>query len=99
MQKSSLIKSDHTFVKLRPMAERFDGKTRLEPIDDDWFLTVKDNDVRLDLSRTGHTVTLGFDHIHHWSTNPNLGASTGFLHLNGHLILSGVMATFEPRER
>jgi hypothetical protein len=63
----------------------------LPQIDDEWRVeSVTDDGVRLFLQRTGHDRTLGFDNVHHYSTDRiEQGVPRGFLTLNVQLSIQG----------
>jgi hypothetical protein len=88
-------------VQLRPIARRFDGAgLELERFDDDWVIeAVTIDGIRISNPRTGHTTTLGGDHVHHYTSNPDrsrAGVKHGFLTLNVQISLRGPNLTVEP---
>ena len=101
MNKSKLEQCLWQRVRLRPMAQRrmTDG-TWLPPIDDEWIVTeVNAKGVRISNPRTGHAPLLGFDHIHHYNTDPARdwdGLTHGQLELNRQLTLSGCNVSNDP---
>ena len=101
MNKTKLEQCLGQRVRLRPIPLRrtTDG-TWLPPIDDDWIVTeVSPNGVRLSNIRTDHAPILGFDHVHHYSTDPARdwdGLKHGVLDLNAQLTLSGCNVFNEP---
>lgn len=82
MNKNALRKCESMQVRIRPIAKRFDvGKRGLELalIDDDWLVgSLTDQGVPISNLRTGHGTTLGYDHIHHFTTDPQRGSKYGF---------------------
>lgn len=60
-------------------------------IDDEWVVEdVTNEGVRLFLPRTGHGRTLGFDNVHHFSTDrKHAGITYGFYTLNVQLTIQG----------
>lgn len=101
MNKAKLGKNLYTSVRLRPIARRNTIEcTPLPPLDDDWIvIEANDRGVRLQNVRTHHTPLLGFDHVHHYVTDPARdwnGLRHGFLDLNVQLTLSGCNVSTEP---
>lgn len=91
-------------VQLVPTACRLDEQGRQLPaIDDDWIISeVSSNGVRISNTRTGHTTTLGKDHIHHFTSNPDgsqAGIQRGFLTLNVQLFMQGRDLQVRPNAR
>ena len=106
MNKDKLVRCVGQHVRLRPMALRHDGVRGLPQLDDDWRVDmVEDKGVWLRNIRTDHRVLLGYDHIHHYTSDPARqlgGQQYGFLQLNVQIILHGIHADIEPldpRER
>lgn len=101
MNKAKLADALYHRVRLRPMAQRMmtDG-TVLPPMDDDWIvMAVEATGVRIHNISTGHAPLLGFDHIHHYVSDPARdwdGLKHGFLDLNVQLTLSGCNVFTEP---
>ncbi len=93
MNKDKLRKNEWTHVRLRPIARRFyggPGGSELEAIDDDWTLKqVVDDGVQIENNRTNHGTTLGFDHIHHYATDPERGKGHGVLVLTSQINIGG----------
>jgi hypothetical protein len=88
-------------VRLVPVACRLDDNDReLPQIDDDWTIDEASTDgVQICNSRTAHTVLLGKDHIHHFTTNPDkspAGVRHGFLTLNVQVFLQDKRAWVCP---
>ena len=88
-------------VRLRPSARRLMGHRELRSIDDDWLVESIDSTKGVFISnvRTGHRVILGFDQIHHYTTDPHLerdGLRHGFFELRVQLTLRGANARPEP---
>jgi hypothetical protein len=91
-------------VQLVPPACRLDKTGReLSLIDDDWLIAeVSSNGVRISNTRTDHTTTLGYDHIHHFTTNPDrsrAGIQHGFLTLHVQVFLQGNDLQVRPNAR
>lgn len=101
MNKDKLRKSIYHRVRLRPMAKEYFGSIESNPIiDDDWSIEqVTDEGVRIGNLRTHHTKLLGFDHIHHYVSDPGRnsdGFKHGFLTLTVQLYLDGWHVRVEP---
>lgn len=91
-------------VQLVPMACRLDDTSReLPPMDDDWVIQeVSTAGVRISNTRTGHVTTLGKDHVHHFTTNPDrsqTGIPHGFLTLNVQVFLQRNNLWVRPNAR
>ena len=102
MNKSQMKKNAWSHVRLRPVAKRFNGADgpQLPPVDDDWMITsVGDNGVSISNNHTGHGTMLGWDQIHHWSTDPDRGGRNGFLTLNTQINIGGNRLWCEPTFR
>ena len=92
MKKDQLTKNIGHWVRLIPIAHRLDNRGHpLPQLDDEWRIeSVNDDGVRLSLPRTGHGRTLGFDHIHHYTSDRvERGMHYGFLTLNVQLAIQG----------
>jgi len=104
MNKAKLAENLYTRLRLRPIAWRrtTDG-IWLAPIDDDWIVTeVNERGLRIQNIRTDHVPLLGFDHVHHYVSDPArdwAGLKHGFLDLNVQLTLSGCNVFTEPQRR
>jgi hypothetical protein len=93
---------DH--VSLHPGAVCLDdGGNELRDFDDDWAIReVSKDGVRIENISTGHTVLLGPDHIHHYTSNPGRrtpGIRHGFLSLTVQLFLQGWAVHIRPTSR
>jgi hypothetical protein len=91
-------------VQLEPTASRLDDSGReLPSIDDDWIIEdVSTGGVRVRNARTEHVTTLGKDHIHHFTSNPDRsqgGIPYGFLTLNVQVFLQGNKLWVRPSAR
>lgn len=91
-------------VQLVPTACRLDEHGRQLPVkDDEWIISDVSNDgVRISNTRTSHTTTLGRDHIHHYTSNPDgsqSGIRRGFLTLNVQLFMQGRDLQVRPNAR
>jgi hypothetical protein len=102
MNKSALKKNEWSTAKIRPIAKRFYGENgpQLPPVDDDWLIqNVDDDGVRISNPHTGHWTILGFDQIHHRTTDPTRGPGYGSLTLNIQLCIGGNSLWSEPAIR
>jgi hypothetical protein len=91
-------------VQLVPPACRLDAQGRALPqIDDEWIIQeVSGSGVRISNARTGHTTTLGKDHIHHYTSNPDksqFGVQYGFLTLNVQVFIDASSLSIRPNAR
>ena len=91
-------------VQLRPTAIPLDSQGRgLPPLDDYWLIDSVTDSVRLSNVRTGHFTNLGLDHVHHYTSNPDLtkqsGIEHGFFTLNVQIYLRGTDLTVTPTLR
>ena len=92
-------------VNLHPVAIRLDNHgNELEQCDYDWVIgEVTGRGARIDTIHTGHTTLLGWDHIHHFTTNPARraarGVTYGFLTLTVQLFLQGTKVLVRPTAR
>jgi hypothetical protein len=91
-------------VQLKPKACRLDDSGRELPgIDDDWIIEeVSASGVHISNVRTNHAITLGSDHIHHFSTNTDrsrFGIRHGFLMLNVQAFIQGNKCWVRPNAR
>jgi hypothetical protein len=91
-------------VQLEPTACRIDDNGRKLPaIDDDWIVEdVSPVGVRISNARTNHSIILGSDHIHHFTSDPErsrLGIPHGFLTLNVQIFLQGIKGWVRPNAR
>ena len=100
MNKDKLKKNLYAHVKLRPVARRFNNSVELVQIDDDWIIEeVSDVGVKITNISTGHTTRLGYDHIHHYDSNPDKefdGLKHGFLSLNVQIFFDESKLWIEP---
>jgi len=103
MNKQALQKNRWKRVRIRPMARRFDGGpggSELPPMDDDWLITgFTDAGVEVQNTRTYHGTTLGYDHIHHYTSDPQRGEGCGFLTLTVQVYIGGSRLWIEPNVR
>lgn len=88
-------------VQFEPVACRLDDNGRELPTEnDDWIIQdVSSTDIRVANVRTGHVTTLGRDHVHHFTTNPDRsvgGLHYGFLTLNVQIFLRGNTLSIRP---
>jgi hypothetical protein len=91
-------------VQLVPVAHRIDQSGHLlAPIDDDWLLeSVSEQGARISNTRTGHSTTLGFDHIYEFTSNPDRyrgEARCGFLTLKIQIFMKGDALDIRPTSR
>lgn len=100
MNKDKLKKNIYHRVRLRPIAKRINGLIELNPIDDDWIIEqITDDGVTIKNMRTDHIKLLGFDHIHHYTSDPGRdfdGFKHGFLTLTVQLYIDGWHVRIEP---
>jgi len=103
MNKEMLAKCQYHIVRLRPIAQRFQGPIELEQYDDDWMIMRADparNRVELHNMRTSaQCPILGFDHIHSYLSDPMRDVGDrkhGFLNLNVLLFLTERGPVIEP---
>jgi hypothetical protein len=104
MQWEQMKKNVGCRVQLVPAACRLDeAGNELPSIDDDWIIQdVSSAGVRISNLRTQHTTTLGADHIHHFTSNPDRtqgGVRYGFLTLNIQVFLQGNNLRIRPNHR
>jgi hypothetical protein len=103
MNKQALRKNEWTQVRIRPIASRFDGgkgKPALPPEDDDWMITnVGPDGVQIENTRTKHGTCLGYEHIHHYTSDPNRRGGYGFLSLTVQVNIGGDDLWIEPNVR
>ncbi len=91
-------------VQLEPVACRLDECSRELPAEnDDWIVQdVSSAGVRISNVRTGHATTLGPDHIHHFTSNPDRsvgGLQYGFFILHVQVFLQGNQLWVRPNPR
>ena len=91
-------------VNLVPVACYLDGYGREQSsVDDVWLVVdVTDAGVRISNAQASHITTLGYDHIHHFTSNPDLsrdGVPHGFFVLNVQVFIQGVALTVKPNGR
>ena len=55
--------------------------------------------MRISNTATGHGAILGYDHIHHFTSDPARGARSGFLILNVQIHIGGSRLWIEPTFR
>jgi hypothetical protein len=105
MKKDQIKKNLHSRVKLRPIAKSFLNGVEREQFDDDWIIeNVPDEGVVINNPRMGYSYTLGVDHIHSYTSDPNRnydGFKHGILVLNVQLSidLNTRTISIEPTER
>jgi hypothetical protein len=91
-------------VRIRPVAQRFDGDTQLVAEDDVWIVKRVQKKVVVELEnvRTGHIAKLGNDYIHHFVSDPPSetdGAKHAILDLDVQIVLRGQALQIEPIRR
>jgi hypothetical protein len=101
MNHAQMKKNRFARVKLQPAANRLNQYGQeLAVMDDDWIIEdVADAGVHISNPVTGHKTILGYDHIHHFTSNPNRSQSElkfGFLTLNVQISLQGNKVLVEP---
>jgi hypothetical protein len=104
MNLEQLKKNVGDHVNLHPIAVRLDASgNELEDFDDEWVIREVSNDgIRLDNTVTGHTILLGPDHIHHFTSNPGrttAGIRHGFLTLTVQLFMQALTVLIRPTSR
>jgi len=105
MKKDQIKKNLYSRVKLRPIAKSFLNGVGREQFDDDWIIeNVSDEGVVINNPRMGYIYTLGFDHIHSYTSDPDRnydGFKHGILVLNVQLSidLNTWTISIEPTER
>ena len=87
-------------VRIRPIAKELQGTIELPKVDDEWIIErISDDGVTIDNPRTRHSKLIGFDHIHHYTSDPSKnydGLKHGFLTLTIQLSISGYHVNIEP---
>ena len=81
------------------MAKRYDSKggPELWPLDDDCLIGIVDDaGVRISNPRTDHGTILGFDHIHHFTSDATRGTGYGFLTLTVQIHIGGSALWIDP---
>ncbi len=100
MNKDMIKKMRYHRVRIRPVAKRLIGATELPEIDDEWSIEhITDKGVTIRNMRTYHSKLLGFDNIHHYTSDPSKdydGFKHGFLTLTVQLYLDGWHVRIEP---
>jgi hypothetical protein len=104
MNLEQLKKNKGWRVQLVPIASRLDEQGGELPImDDDWVIEdVSNSEVRISNVRTQHQVTLGADHIHHFTSNPARSRGViqyGFLILNVQVFVETKGCSVRPNLR
>ncbi len=94
----------HARVQLKPTPHRLDDYGRkLPPVADEWIIEeVSGEGVRINNVRTGHTTTLGKDHIYDYLSNPDqsrAGNKHGFLTLKVQIFLRPRGLSMTPTAR
>jgi len=101
---TQLRKSVGQRVQLVPAAISLGEHGSIECHDDVWLIDrVEDNLIHISLPRTGHVTSLGKDHVHQYTSNPEESLRTGvthaFLTLTVQLYLRGPRITITPTSR
>jgi hypothetical protein len=101
MNKEQLMKcSWKKHVRLRPIPRRFNGGPKgeeLPALDRDWQIgQVSKEGVPISLNATGHGITLNWDNIREYSSDPARGDRYGFLLLKIQLNIGGNEIWIEP---
>ena len=105
MKHEGLRKNVGKRVQLDPPARRMsDSGADLGPMNDDWLIEdVSDDGVSILNLRTRHQTTLGFDHIHHFTSDPTRasgdGIEYGFLTLTIQVFIQGRRLWIRPNSR
>jgi hypothetical protein len=99
MNKQALKNSTGMYIRLRPVAKRFEGGRggiELDQNDHDWIIESVDAGVRIRSAHSRHVTTLGWDHIHEFKSDPDRGPRYGFLILSIQVHVSGDDVWIEP---
>jgi hypothetical protein len=101
MHKAQLLKNIGQRVRFRPIACRLDQiGQELPQIDDEWLIISEaDNGIVVANIRTQHQFTLGFDHVHHYTSDTTRhggGVKFGFLTLLVQVFLQDRSVKIEP---
>jgi hypothetical protein len=105
MRRNQIIKNVGAHVQLEPPARFLDenGVELLPTRNDDWIVHAVDEDgLRIQNIYSDHVTTLGYDHIHHYTSNPDRfhgGVRYGFLTLNVQIFIQGVNLSIRPNAR
>jgi hypothetical protein len=106
--KSKLVKNIGYRIRLRPIASRLnDFGLELPEIDDDWIVqSAGDDGIVIANVRTQHQFTLGYDHVHHFTSDTTRRQGElkfGFLTLTVQIYLQranlSIQPAFRPGER
>jgi hypothetical protein len=85
-----------------PALSIYPGATKSSVADDDWAISdVRGDQVILQNSRTGQSLVLGQDHVHHYTSNPARSTDTvsyGFLTLNVQVFVRGHHIDVRPTQ-
>jgi len=97
----ALKKNKWSRVRIRPVAKRFygDNGPQLPPVDDTWIMMAYDSSVELRNTATSHGLTLKLDQVHHYTSDPERGASDGILILNTQIQFDAISVWAEPTAR
>lgn len=105
MNRDQLQKTVGKIVQLEPIACRLDEYgIELPLLNDDWRVReITAKGIKIDNLRTGHTTTLAFDHIHHFTSNPERSRASdqeyGFLSLHVQMYVRAREISFRPNLR
>lgn len=105
MQRNQIVKNVGARVQLEPAACFLDanGIEQLPKRNDDWIiLAAQDDGLHIRNVYSDHVTTLGYDHIHHYTSNPDRsrgGIQYGFLTLHVQIFIQGVNLSIRPNGR
>lgn len=104
MQKAQLVKNVGYRMRLLPRASNIDHLGReLLQTDDDWLVqSANDDGLLISNMRTSHQHTLGYDQIHHFTSDTSRREGQtkfGFLSLTVQLYLQGNVVKMQPTYR
>lgn len=105
MKRDQIIKNDGARVQLEPPARFLDanGVEQLPTRNDDWIIHAADETgLRIQNVYSDHATTLAYDHIHHYTSNPDRsrgGIQYGFLTLHVQIFIRGVNLSIRPNGR
>lgn len=105
MKRDQIVKNVGARVQLEPPARFLDanGIELLPMRNDDWIIHAADEDgLRIQNIYSDHVATLGYDHIHHYTSNPGRMRGDlryGFLSLHIQIFIQGVNLTIRPNAR
>jgi len=105
MNRDQITKNVGARVQLEPPARFLDANGVELPSmrNDDWIIHAADEDgLRIQNVYSNHVAVLGYDHIHHYTSNPGRspgGLRYGFLSLHVQIFIQGMNLTIRPNAR